>query len=135
MQTCYCVCVTIIITVSYFNLTSNAAKNKAAYRIVWEIPSRDVNPVMISTVMCGRNDVWLPEKKIDIGAEDDEDTDSQMQKVRVPLVKVMGGRMQREVSMIRQLWKMSTWHLTKLKPAKISGKSKTTTWMKTCLLF
>lgn len=40
-----------------------------------------------------------------------------MQKVRVPIVKMIRGRMQREVSMIRELWKMGTWHLTILKPA------------------
>ncbi|KAM7423428.1 hypothetical protein PAMA_011133 [Pampus argenteus] len=43
--------------------TSNAAKNKAAYRIVQDIPSSD--------------DEWLPEKNRDTRAENDEDTDSQ----------------------------------------------------------
>ena len=53
--------------------TSNAAKNKAVYRIVQEILSScsdDVHSV-------NSDDEWLPEMSRDIGSEDDGNTDSQ----------------------------------------------------------
>ncbi|XP_039866257.1 coiled-coil domain-containing protein 1-like [Simochromis diagramma] len=63
--------------------TSNAAKNKAAYRIVQEIPSSSSDDDFIDECSDDEfsdkssDDEWLPEQNRDIGAMDDEDTDSQ----------------------------------------------------------
>ncbi|KAF7219873.1 piggyBac transposable element-derived protein 2-like [Nothobranchius furzeri] len=51
--------------------TSNAAKNKAAYRIVQEIPSSSSDDDFSDK---SSDDEWLPEKNRDIGTTDDEDT-------------------------------------------------------------
>ncbi|KAL4006933.1 protein unc-13 A/B/C [Sarotherodon galilaeus] len=77
--------------------TSNTAMNKAAYRIVQEIPSSSSDDDFIDECSdddfideCS-DDEWLPEKNRDIGATDDEDT------VRIQKVRMMRGRMKSKI--------------------------------------
>lgn len=69
-----------------------------------------------------------------------------MLRMTVKMIKsrMMRDRVQRQVSMMRELWEMSAWylpremfarHLPALKPASMSGNSRTTTSMETCPLF
>lgn len=58
-----------------------------------------------------------------------------MHSLRIQKVRRFRARMQREVSRMRDVWKMCTGYLAALKPTKNPGNSKTRTLMETCLLF